>query len=244
MSTTRLVASYCFDRDQDWRALVSYVENQQAEPTLGVVSGRRKQGKTYLLTALAQATGGFYFGADEATETEALRLFGMALAEFSRSPVQFGNWDDALPYLFSLADDRPLPLIIDEIPHLIRASPQLPSPLQRPLDSRWYLLAEAVAARTFPRKRLPGQAAGPAGLDRYLTYLRIWPPTPGTSDAYLPYFQIAPMTPSELLGTRTCPSAHIDVVPGIQESPSSSCSVVPLVAGTACLVQRPLLLRW
>lgn len=110
------MASYCFDRDQDWRALVSYVENQQAEPTLGVASGRRRQGKTYL-------------------------------AEFSRFPVQFGNWDDALPYLFSLADDRPLPLIIDEIPLLIRASPQLPSMLLRHLDSRWYLLAEAVAAR-------------------------------------------------------------------------------------------------
>jgi uncharacterized protein len=136
-----------FSRDDDWQALVSFVENPQPEPTLGVVSGRRRQGKTFLLTALAQAAGGFYFGADEATEAEALRSFGTALASFSGIPVQFSGWDDALTYFFSLAHSRPLPLIIDEVPMLIKASPQLPSMLQRHLDHRWSAPGSPCPAR-------------------------------------------------------------------------------------------------
>ncbi|MDI1464245.1 hypothetical protein QEZ54_25030 [Catellatospora sp. KI3] len=38
----------------------------------GVVSGRRRQGKTFLLDALTRATGGFYFAAGEDTELESL----------------------------------------------------------------------------------------------------------------------------------------------------------------------------
>lgn len=126
-----------FDRDRDWQGLASYIGNDQPEPTLGIVSGRRRQGKTYLLTALAEVTGGFYFEADEATEAESLRLFGAALGSFSGSPVQFGAWDDALAYFFSLAHGRPLPLIIDEFPLLTKASPALPSILARQLDAQW-----------------------------------------------------------------------------------------------------------
>jgi hypothetical protein len=40
--------------------------------TLGIVSGRRRQGKTFLLRALCEATGGFYFAADEATDGDSL----------------------------------------------------------------------------------------------------------------------------------------------------------------------------
>src|ERR1700728_2858374 len=112
-----------FDRDSEWAALTSYVLNDQHAPTLGVVSGRRRQGKTYLLTALAQTMNGFYFAADEATEADSLRRFSTGLAEFAGSPVQFGDWDSALTYLISATPDRPAPLIIDEFPLLIRATP-------------------------------------------------------------------------------------------------------------------------
>lgn len=130
---------WIFDRDRDWRALVSYVENPQPEATLGVVSGRRRQGKTFLLTALAEATGGFYFEAEEAAGAEALRLLGRAIGEFSGAPgdLRLNDWDDALTALFALSARRPLPLIIDEFPLLVRANPALPSKLQRYLDESW-----------------------------------------------------------------------------------------------------------
>lgn len=128
---------WIFDRESDWRALTAFVEDPAPRLTLGIVSGRRRQGKTYLLASLAEATGGFYFAADEAAEAESLRRFSAALAAFAGFPVQFGTWDDALEFLLSQATTKPVPLIIDEFPLLMKASPQLPSILQRQLDHHW-----------------------------------------------------------------------------------------------------------
>jgi hypothetical protein len=44
-----------FDREAEWEALVAFACDPQPGPTLGVVRGRRRQGKTYLLEALAKA---------------------------------------------------------------------------------------------------------------------------------------------------------------------------------------------
>lgn len=80
-------------------------------------------GKTYLLRALVEQRGGFYFGATAATEGESLRQFGTALARHAGSPVpfSFANWDDAVSHLFDLASpDRitsPLLVVIDEFPY-------------------------------------------------------------------------------------------------------------------------------
>lgn len=183
---------WIFDRDRDWRALVSYVENQQREPTLGVVSGRRRQGKTFLLTALAEATGGFYFEAEEAAEAEALRLLGRAIGEFAEAPgeLRLDDWDDALNALFALSASKPLPLIIDEFPLLVRANPALPSKLQRHLDEAWSRRSATGPARlllcgsamSVMGRLLSGQAPlrGRAGLEmvvRPLSYseaARFW----------------------------------------------------------------------
>jgi uncharacterized protein len=98
------------------------------------VSGRRRQGKSYLLQALATALGGIYFPALELTEAVTLRLFADELIRFSRSPVPpFRDWLDAVPYLFRLTGDRSIPVVIDEFPFLVKASPALPSIIQREL---------------------------------------------------------------------------------------------------------------
>jgi uncharacterized protein len=124
-----------FDRDREWRSLAAFAADDRAEPTLGVVSGRRRQGKTYLLRSLADAAGGFFFEATEATEAteaESLRMFGAALGRHAGagSAFSFWNWDDALRYLFGL----PVPLVIDEFPYLIKATPSLPSLIKRYID--------------------------------------------------------------------------------------------------------------
>ena len=62
-----------FDRAWEWDALARFCTDASPGATLGVVSGRRRQGKSYLLEALCSATGGFYFVATEATEAESLR---------------------------------------------------------------------------------------------------------------------------------------------------------------------------
>lgn len=126
-----------FDRDREWGALASFVSDSRHQATLGVVSGRRRQGKTYLLNALASATAGFYFGATEATAHESLRLLGDAVGRWSGrgGSMRFDNWSTAVEHLFTLAADAELPVVLDEFPYLVRAEPSLPSLLQRELDS-------------------------------------------------------------------------------------------------------------
>ena len=130
--------SHIFDRDREWRALADFAADPRPEATLGIVSGRRRQGKTYLLRSLAAATGGFFFEAVEATEAESLRMFGAALARQAGSAADFSfpGWEDALRYFLALGGAGPVPLIIDEFPYLVKASPALPSLLRREIDSR------------------------------------------------------------------------------------------------------------
>src|SRR6266446_7730415 len=106
---------HVFGRDREWRALADFAAGPRPEATLGIVSGRRRQGKTYLLRSLAAATGGFFFEAAEATEAESLRMFGAALARQAGSAADFSfpDWENALRYFADLAGQRPLPLIID-----------------------------------------------------------------------------------------------------------------------------------
>jgi AAA+ ATPase superfamily predicted ATPase len=99
-----------------------------------MVSGRRRQGKSYLLQALATALGGLYFPALELTETVSLRLFADELVRFTGVPVPaFRDWLEAVPYAFRLTSERPILVIIDEFPFLVKASPGLPSIIQREL---------------------------------------------------------------------------------------------------------------
>lgn len=128
---------WIFDRASEWRHLAGFASRQMAgRPELGVVSGRRRQGKTYLLQALVESVGGLYFGATEATEAESLRLFSDALARHAGLivPPRLTNWDEAITYLFDGQWGEPRLVIVDEFPYLSASAPALPSILQREID--------------------------------------------------------------------------------------------------------------
>ncbi|WP_322749391.1 MULTISPECIES: ATP-binding protein [unclassified Frankia] len=125
-----------FDRDFEWAELTRFAHHPGPEATLGVVSGRRRQGKTFLLDAITRAHSGFLFTATETTETDALRQFGEALARYRDEPVayRFAHWDEAVSHLMRIATTGPTVVVIDEFPFLAKASPALPSIIQRALD--------------------------------------------------------------------------------------------------------------
>jgi AAA+ ATPase superfamily predicted ATPase len=166
-----------FDRDWEWSRLVRFALDEQEGASLGVVSGRRRQGKTFLLEALCEGTGGFFFAAPEAVpQAEGLRQLGEALARHRGVPgtVRFDGWDQALDALLGLATSSALPVILDEFPYLVRSTPELPSLLQRALSprrperrgSRCRLLL-CGSAVSFMGKLLSGSAPlrGRAGLE-------------------------------------------------------------------------------
>jgi AAA+ ATPase superfamily predicted ATPase len=124
--------AHVFDRDREWAGLTRFAATQHPGALLGVVSGRRRQGKSFLLEALTSATGGLYFPALEETEAVSLRAFAVALMrqgiEVSR-PLR--DWGDAIGLLLSSVRDQPRVVVIDEFPFLVKASPSLPSVIQR-----------------------------------------------------------------------------------------------------------------
>jgi AAA+ ATPase superfamily predicted ATPase len=130
---------HIFDRDREWDALTRFATGPAGRgrpgAALGVVSGRRRQGKSYLLAALAQESGGMYFPATEAAEAESLRLFTAVLARHAPEAINppLRDWNDAIARLFASFRDGPVAVIIDEFPFLSRVSPSLPSIIQREL---------------------------------------------------------------------------------------------------------------
>jgi uncharacterized protein len=127
-----------FDRDFEWIQLGLFAHDVRPGATLGVVSGRRRQGKTFLLRALCQATGGFYFAAEEAADGESLRRVGSDLGTYLRTPapLEFRDWREVADALLALGHDGPVPVVIDEFPYLARANPSLPSIIQNAFGPR------------------------------------------------------------------------------------------------------------
>ncbi|MEU6374657.1 ATP-binding protein [Streptomyces sp. NPDC046909] len=165
-----------FARDWEWSELTAFAADGGPEATMAVVSGRRRQGKSFLLDSLARAAGGFYFCAYEATEAESLRRFGEELGQYAGSvaPMRFDRWEQAVDALLALGKERPVPVVIDEFPYLARATPSLPSIVQvaygprRPerLKSRTRLLL-CGSSLSFMGKLLSGTSPlrGRAGLE-------------------------------------------------------------------------------
>ena len=136
---------HIFDRDREWEGLVRFATSGHTDARLGIVSGRRRQGKTYLLDAAATTFGGFFFTATDSTEADSLADFGRVLAGFgvadsdgagSGGRYEFADWDQALRRLFGTVDEGLI--VIDEFPYLMKASPALPSLIQRALGPRGY----------------------------------------------------------------------------------------------------------
>lgn len=128
-----------FDREREWRALARFAGDERPGPTLAVIRGRRRHGKSTLIRAVAAASGGFYHQALEATATEQLRDLGDTYARYLGLPAPpvFDHWQEAVDALLMLPDhEGPRLVVLDEFPYLTRSSPSLPSLFQRALDER------------------------------------------------------------------------------------------------------------
>jgi len=105
---------------------------------LVVVWGRRRLGKSRLLTEWCRKHGGIYWVADESAAAIQRRYFAEEIdAVFAgSSSVVYPDWAVLLDRLSSSAhqSDWHGPLILDEFPYLVATAPELPSILQRWVD--------------------------------------------------------------------------------------------------------------
>ncbi|MEZ0165818.1 ATP-binding protein [Kineococcus sp. LSe6-4] len=132
-----------FDRVPQWEALSTLVgpPRHRTGLRLGIVSGRRRHGKSYLLRRLVAATDGLYHQARELDKAPALDVFARDVADhlgYDPAAVRFDSWETALRVALGLsrpdARRRRRPgadvLVIDELPYLLAHSPEIPSVLQ------------------------------------------------------------------------------------------------------------------
>lgn len=106
------------------------------------VQGRRRVGKTFLLSHFAANRRGLFFGATRQSETvELQRLHETVLRDLGPQIAAltgggFQNWSAAFKFFFALADNRPTVVVLDEIPYLAESTPGFGSILQYEWDHR------------------------------------------------------------------------------------------------------------
>jgi AAA+ ATPase superfamily predicted ATPase len=104
-----------------------------------VLYGRRRVGKSALLSESCQGKPHVYFLASQVRESDNLDQFREALAAAYPDPLldslRFNSWETALTYAARAADAGRFIVVLDEFPYLCRENPALPSVLQRWWDT-------------------------------------------------------------------------------------------------------------
>ncbi len=101
-----------------------------------VVYGRRRVGKTALITEFARGKRALYFTALEQSDKNNLSDLSRKIQEFFGLPPTgpFESWAQAFGYLASRAAEEPLVFVFDEFPYAAQRNEALPSALQVAID--------------------------------------------------------------------------------------------------------------
>jgi hypothetical protein len=102
-----------------------------------VIYGRRRVGKTAILSEFAKDKASIFFTGVETNEKQNLDNFSRCIMEYNTGmavDTSFPNFQAALEYVFKLAKTKRIVLVIDEYPYVARASSSLASTLQLLID--------------------------------------------------------------------------------------------------------------
>lgn len=102
-----------------------------------VLYGRRRVGKTALISEFIHGKKAIYFMGVESNEKQNLENFSQSIMEYSSGNVMqtsFLSLQVALEYVFELAQNEKLILAIDEYPYIARSSKSFASTLQMLID--------------------------------------------------------------------------------------------------------------
>ncbi len=126
--------AHVFDRGDEWRSLADFATDPGEVARIGVVYGRRRMGKSFLLRNLVNEVGGFY---DQALEQEAKPALDRLANAWSQergfpsaATVSFNDWEQALRTILDNPGDRPRLVVLDEFPYMAAVARELPSVLQ------------------------------------------------------------------------------------------------------------------
>ena len=118
------------DRERERAQLRELLE--RPGPSLALVNGRRRVGKTYLLTHTWPEAQTFYFVAAEGTSTLNRRELVQAVARhfgLNLDPADYPTWRTVFRLLYELRTPAPLVIILDEFQYLMGTREGVPSQL-------------------------------------------------------------------------------------------------------------------
>lgn len=122
-------------RKRELAALERLYESGKFE--FAVIYGRRRVGKTALISRFIENKKAIYFTGVESSEKQNLENLSANIFEYAtgdRADSSFVSFQAALEYVFRLAEKERLVLVVDEYPYAARASKSLASTLQLLID--------------------------------------------------------------------------------------------------------------
>ncbi len=105
-----------------------------------VIYGRRRIGKTYLISRFIADKPAIFFTAQEANDTINLTMFSEKVLDFfnmSGSGIAFRDWNAVFSFLAQKAQNERLVLAFDEFPYACNANKGLRSVLQNAIDHQF-----------------------------------------------------------------------------------------------------------
>ncbi len=128
------------DRSREWALLCELWERKG--PQLAFAVGRRRIGKSFVLSRFAKSVDGVYYQATKRAEKEQLaeisRMLGSHFKDAGlEAGLEFPSWEAVFNFITLRADGRPLLLVLDEFPYLVDSVPALPSVIQKYWDHDW-----------------------------------------------------------------------------------------------------------
>lgn len=125
-----------FDRESEWADLEQFITSPSPGLRIGVLYGRRRLGKSFLLRRLAREHSGLYYMALEEEPRPALQRFADAVGAsrgLGEGQLTVRDWVEALRVAVSGPERL---LVIDELPYLLAhdAGAVIPSALQSLVD--------------------------------------------------------------------------------------------------------------
>ncbi len=122
-------------REQELNTLNKLYHSDKFE--FAVIYGRRRVGKTALLSEFTKDKEAVFFTGVETNAKQNLENFSKCIMEYRTGMAvdsSFASFQSALEYVFELARTKRIVLVIDEYPYVARASKSLASTLQLLID--------------------------------------------------------------------------------------------------------------
>ncbi|MBO4883809.1 MAG: AAA family ATPase, partial [Clostridia bacterium] len=121
-------------RDLELATLSRLYASQRFE--FAVIYGRRRVGKTALISRFIEGKKAIYFMGVESNARQNLENLSKSIMEVSgvTAALSFASFQDALEHVFQLSQNERIVLAIDEYPYVARASRSLASTLQLLID--------------------------------------------------------------------------------------------------------------